>query len=159
MHSVGGSRAHPPLTGVTGAREQYLVGRIGPQRVAVPVVAVERILPMAAVTPLPDAPPSVSGVLNYRGTVLPVVDPHPRLGLPSPPARPDQFLLVISTGGRYLLRVDAVELIVEATGDAIELVQPASALAPRVLRLAGHTLPILDPAGLNPGSLARGSEE
>src|SRR5882724_2470846 len=60
-----------------------VVGRIGSQRYAWPAAAVERVLPMAAVTRVADLPPSVAGLLDVHGDTLAVVDPRPRLGLPA----------------------------------------------------------------------------
>ena len=85
--------ANSPLAGDNGralasseAPDSVLVARVGDRRLALPAAAVERILRMAEVTPLPGAPPGVAGVLNVQGSVLAVVDSRPRLATASGPA-------------------------------------------------------------------------
>ena len=46
-----------------------------------------------AVSPLPRAPEIVEGVINIRGTVLPVIDIRPRFGFPASPLHPDQHFI------------------------------------------------------------------
>ena len=53
------------------------------QRYALPLLAVERVLPMVAVSPLPKAPSVALGVINFHGQVVPVLDIRNRFGLPS----------------------------------------------------------------------------
>src|SRR5207302_575736 len=64
--NVGLSVSTPGAFGV-------LVGRIGEQRFALPADAIVRILPMAALTPLAEAPRGVAGLLNLGGEVLAVI--------------------------------------------------------------------------------------
>lgn len=51
------------------------------QTYALPLAAVDRILRMVEVTPLPGAPDVVEGVINIQGEVVPVVSIRSRLGL------------------------------------------------------------------------------
>src|SRR5437588_12158832 len=94
--------SYPGLLGSAPGAFGVLVGRIGHQRFALPAGAVERILPMAALTPLAGAPPGVAGLLNLRGDVLAVIDPRPRLGLATPPHKPEQHLVLASAATRFL---------------------------------------------------------
>ncbi len=43
------------------------------QRYAVPMSAVERVVPMVAVSPLPKSPAIALGVINLHGTAIPVI--------------------------------------------------------------------------------------
>jgi len=52
----------------------YLLFQLGGERYALPCRKVERILPMVRLKPLRHAPPYVAGLLNYRQTIIPVVD-------------------------------------------------------------------------------------
>jgi purine-binding chemotaxis protein CheW len=51
-------------------------------RYAVPLEMVQEVLEPQAVTRLPDAPPSVLGIINVRGVVVGVLDTAVLLGLP-----------------------------------------------------------------------------
>src|SRR5215211_27247 len=79
----------------SGGNEGQLlvICRVGNICVALPGLAIERVIPMAALTTLPDAPHGIAGILNVGGAVLAVMDPRPRLGQPSPEFHPDQRLI------------------------------------------------------------------
>ena len=53
------------------------------QRYGLPLERVEQVLPMVWVTPLPEAPEIVIGVINVHGSVLPVLDIRKRFDLPT----------------------------------------------------------------------------
>ena len=60
-------------------------------------------------TSLPHAPPYVRGVINLRGTVLPVIDLATRLGLPADEPSERNVVIVVDTGANPVgMRVDAV---------------------------------------------------
>lgn len=136
--------------------DAVLLARLDTRRYGLPLSAVERVLPMAAVVPLPDSGPSILGVLNVHGAVLPVIDPRPWLGLSSPTICPEHRLILLSTAGRrFLLWVDAVDDVVAAAAGVLVAVASAEArsltgrLTPRVLRLDDGLVPILAPEALD----------
>lgn len=131
-----------------------LVVSIGARRFALPAAAVVRVLPMAAPIPLPDAPPGVVGVLPFRGALLPVVDPRPRLGQPGVAARPDQHLIAMAGWSRYLLWVDRAETVVAApaAGRADLAGTLSDPLAPQLVRLGDDFLPLLAADALAPAA-------
>lgn len=54
--------------------EKYLVFRVGEGEFGVPIRQVVSIERMQSVTPLPNMPESMAGLINLRGTVTPIVD-------------------------------------------------------------------------------------
>lgn len=61
--------------GARAASEQFLLFRIGDEEFGLPIGAVEEIAPLPSrLTPLPQAPAFVLGVMNLRGEVIPVID-------------------------------------------------------------------------------------
>jgi len=58
---------------------EVLVCRIGEGRVALPLVAVQEVVPVAATAPLPEAPIWVQGLLDLRGEAVPVLDVAARI--------------------------------------------------------------------------------
>jgi purine-binding chemotaxis protein CheW len=140
-----------------GEARLLLITRIGDRSFALPARGVERILWMAALTPLPDSPPDVVGVLNLQGAILSVVDPRPRLGLPTPGLHPDQRLVVMSAGARYALWVDEVERIASVRPNDCDAVEGGAerALAPFIVRQDGAAIPVLSPEALDPGAIVR----
>ncbi len=53
---------------------QYLSFNLGEERYAVAVATVEVVLEIAKITRVPRCPPHLRGVINHRGSVVPVVD-------------------------------------------------------------------------------------
>ena len=137
-----------------------LVARAGHQTVAIPAAAVEHVLRMVALTPLPDAPPGVVGLVDVHGSVLAVVDPRPRLGVETPGLHPDQYLVVIAARSRYLLWLDGVDRVISAGPDVLESVGPDEqpGLATSVLRLDGNLVPVLSADVLDPGPMVGASQ-
>ena len=77
---------------------------------AFPADRVVQVVQMVAISPLPGAPPVVEGVVNVRGTVVPVFDLRRRFGLPPRPIDPSQHLVILAAGPRMAaVRVDSAE--------------------------------------------------
>lgn len=95
--------------------------RAGGQEFCVDVIAVREIRGWTATTPLPQSPDYVSGVINLRGAVLPVVDLSARLGLgPTDPTR-RSVIIVVQIGTRLVgVLVDGVSDILSIARDEIQ---------------------------------------
>jgi purine-binding chemotaxis protein CheW len=118
-----------------GAVLRLVVFVIEEQRYALPLAAVERILPMVAVSPLPEAPAVALGVINVHGQVLPVLDIRRRFGLPPRDYDLRSHLLLARTSRRTLaLPVDEVLGVSEV---AAEAVAPPDAILPGIGHVAG----------------------
>ena len=121
---------------------------VGQRRLALPALIVQEIVRAAAINPLPEAPTIVEGVVNLRGTVLPVVDIRSRFDLPAVALSPDQHFLVARTDRRILvLRVDQVIGLVQVHRDAIlasEAVTPGSRHVAGIARLIDGVVIIQD---------------
>jgi len=61
------------------------------------VKQIEEVLPDITVRPVPFAPSFLSGLCNWRGQMIPVIDLEERLGL-SDTDKPDNRFLVVRTG-------------------------------------------------------------
>ena len=101
MHDV-------PLTNSSGLRE-LISFRIGTQEFCVDITSVREIRGWTDTTPMPHAPDFVRGVINLRGTVMPVVDLACRLGLGRTEPTPRHVIIVAFICGQLVgLLVDAV---------------------------------------------------
>jgi purine-binding chemotaxis protein CheW len=128
-----------------------LLVRVGPQTLGVPALAVEQIIRMAAVTPLFHAPGTTVGVLNVHGDLLLVVDPRPRLGLETPPLHPDQRLILVGNEPRYLLWVDATDVLNSSECRPLDAAsREKSPWVASIAMIDGQPLPILDLDALRP---------
>lgn len=114
---------------------QLVVFRIEEQQYALPLHAVEQVLPMVAVSPLPKAPAVALGVLNLHGKVIPVLDIRRRFGLPLRDYGLTAHLLVARTIRRTLtLPVDEVLGVRKV---ATEAVTPPDAVLPGIGHVSG----------------------
>jgi chemotaxis signal transduction protein len=136
-----------------------LLINIGERPYGLPVQAVERVLPMAYLLSLPDddGGGALLGMLNLHGEVLPVINPHPRLGLPSPALTAEHRLVLLKANTLFLLWVDEAHEVVAYDQAAVTMVpvQHANQLVPWVLRLDDRIVPVLDPLSLEALGLLR----
>ena len=63
--------------------KQLVVFNLADEHYGVDIAAVESIIKMEFVTSVPRAPSFVEGVINLRGSVLPVIELRKRFGLPT----------------------------------------------------------------------------
>jgi purine-binding chemotaxis protein CheW len=101
--------------------QELIAFRIGAQEFCVDVMSVREIRGWTPATPLPQSPPFVRGVINLRGTVLPIVDLAARLGFA--PAEPSaRHAIVVAQIGHQVvgLLVEGVSDIFAVTEDRIQ---------------------------------------
>jgi purine-binding chemotaxis protein CheW len=60
---------------------QYLTFHLANEEYAVGILRVKEIIPYGALTKVPQTPPAIRGVINLRGSVVPVVDLALKFGL------------------------------------------------------------------------------
>jgi len=106
-------------------RRQYLAFALAGGDYAVGILKVKEILQFEEITTVPSTPRSIRGVLNLRGSVVPVVDLALKLGLPEIPVTGRTCVLVVETGlegGATVmgLMVDAVSEVLELGADDVE---------------------------------------
>jgi purine-binding chemotaxis protein CheW len=65
---------------------------------AIELTRVREVVPAPVVTPLPGAPPALTGVFNLRGDVVPLFDTAALLGL-APGDSADQIVVADTAGG------------------------------------------------------------
>jgi purine-binding chemotaxis protein CheW len=88
---------------------QLVVFKVDKSEYALPVSNVGEILRMVAISPVPEAPHWLPGVINLRGRVIPVIDLRTRLGLPAVPVGVNTPILVTEAEGHTVgLVADAV---------------------------------------------------
>jgi purine-binding chemotaxis protein CheW len=98
--------------------EQYLTFFIGDDEYAVGILRVREIIQYDAVTRVPKTPSWVRGVINLRGSVVPVVDLAVKFGLPESLPTKSTCIVIIETeieGERAIMGVlaDAVSQVVD----------------------------------------------
>ena len=99
--------------------ELLLIVTISGQRVALPASAVESVVELDTLIPVPRAGPHVAGLSALRSRVLTVIDCMRSLELGSSPTGDGilEAAVVEVDGHHYALIVDSVEDVVEAASD------------------------------------------
>ena len=75
-----------------------------------------------AITPIPNTPPHIKGVMNLRGTIIPVVDLRVTLGLPAIAPTRYTVIIVAKVGVRTVgLLVDSVLDVLALRAEDVQL--------------------------------------
>jgi purine-binding chemotaxis protein CheW len=99
----------------------YVLFRLAGTSYAVPSDAVQRLEMVEHVTPVPNAPPFVDGVVFSRGRVVPAVNLRRRFGLDRAPYDAQTRLIVVSLADRVVgLIVDSAREFVTIPADAVQ---------------------------------------
>ena len=77
----------------------YLAFPLGDEYYGLPILAVQEIIGLMAITAVPWTPPFVRGVVNLRGKVLPIVDLRRRFGLPADEER-ERCIMVLQVSAK-----------------------------------------------------------
>ncbi len=129
---------------------KFISFTLGGQTFCVDIMAVREIRGWAKPTPIPHSPSYVCGVINLRGTVLPIVDLSARLGMPTTDPTPSNVTIVVQIGDQL------IGLVVEAVSDILSLkdsvLQPtpeitsetARAFFKGVVALDGNMIRVID---------------
>ncbi len=102
-------------------RVQLCAFRIGEEEYVIDIMRVEEILAVPAITRVRRAPKFVEGVVNLRGSIIPVIDVRRQLLGEIPKAHPSERLVLCRLGpARVALRVDAVNAILKVPIEALQ---------------------------------------
>ena len=116
-------------------QDRLVVFLLDDWRYALHLTQVARVVQMVEITPLPNAPPGVQGVVNLQGQVIPVFDIRGRFGLRAHEPGLDDHLIVARTTRR------TVGLVADEVSDIADKraadVAEASAILPRLGTIEG----------------------
>ena len=102
-------------------QREFITFEVGGQLFGLDIMAIREIRAWTPVTKLPSVPHYVAGVVNLRGTVLPVIDLAARLGWPETEASPRHAIIVTQIGAQARgLIVDSVSDIVTIAAEALQ---------------------------------------
>lgn len=95
---------------------------IGKELIGVNILMVQEIIRDASITPIPDAPDFIEGVINLRGSIIPVIDLRKRLKLMSPEElNSDIWIIILTVEGRMTgFIVDRVTKVLNVPKDSIK---------------------------------------
>lgn len=111
---------------------QIVVFSLDRRRYGLGLSAVERVVRMVDITPLPQAPALVLGVINVQDRVIPVVNPRRRFRLPERNFELSDQLVIARTARR------AVALVVDTVSDVLEYSLEEAVRAHDIVPGMGH---------------------
>ncbi|WP_324187600.1 chemotaxis protein CheW [Thiomicrorhabdus heinhorstiae] len=132
-------------------QQAYLTFGIGTELYGVNILQVQEIRSWQTPNPLPNVPAYVKGVIDLRGTVVPIMDLRERFGL-APSYDPTTVVIVVSIEFHGSSRV--VGLVVDRVSDVHEFSQQAVQPPPDVSQVEQQYilgLATIEDAG-NPGT-------
>ena len=109
------------MTEAKDPQRELIAFRIGSQEFCVDIMSVREIRGWTPATPLPRSPGYMKGVINLRGTVLPIIDLGARFGLTTSEPTARHVIMVAHIGGRMVgLLVDAVSDILQMSEASVQ---------------------------------------
>lgn len=104
---------------------QYLTFALADEEYAIEILRVREILVYAPLTRVPRAPVFVAGVMNLRGSVVPVVDLRIKLGLPATVVTGTTCVVIVDISSQGAsatvgLLADDVRQVMELAADDVE---------------------------------------
>ncbi len=94
---------------------QYLTFRLGDEEYGVEILKVQEIKGYSAITPIPNTPAYIKGVMNLRGTIVPVLDLRARFGMSATAYTPFTVIIVVTVG------TTVMGLVVDAVSDVLDI--------------------------------------
>jgi len=118
---------------------KYLTFVLGHEEYGLEILKVREIMGMVEIVSVPQAPGYVKGVINLRGTVIPIIDLRLKFGLPPRDYDKETCIIVVNIGtGLMGIVVDTVSEVLDiASGDIDEAPQFGAAVDTSFIRGIG----------------------
>ncbi len=152
----------PADSGIT----QYVVVRVGSEEYGLPILAVESIIRYEDPTPVPHSPDGITGVLNLRGRVVPVLDlARVLLGRPFAPLPKARVVVCETADGPIGLTVDDAREVATVRADQLRPAPQTLATGGPAIAVAGlaslddRLILLLDVSRVLPGPGIAGTDE
>ena len=101
--------------GLTTDGSQFLTFSLGEELYGVDILRVQEIKGYTAVTKIPNTPPHIKGVLNLRGTIVPIVELRTKFGLPTIDYTMFTVIVVV------VVQEKVMGLVVDAVSDVLNI--------------------------------------
>ncbi|MEQ1794964.1 MAG: chemotaxis protein CheW [Nitrospira sp.] len=116
--------------GLTTDGSQFLTFQLGEELYGVDILRVQEIKGYTAVTKIPNTPPHIKGVLNLRGTIVPIVELRTKFGMETIDYTMFTVIVVV------VVREKIMGLVVDAVSDVLNIdkkdIQPAPQFGAKV---------------------------
>ena len=125
MQTETTERQESPMAGIPAREGKYLTFSLAGEEYGIGILKVKEIIGMMNITPVPQTPEFVKGVINLRGKVIPVVDLRLRFALEAAAYTERTCIIVVEVAGAngsvmMGIVVDAVSEVLNIRGADIE---------------------------------------
>ncbi len=100
---------------LTGDEKQFVSFIIGEETYGVPVLRVQEIIGISEITHVPKTLPFVKGVINLRGSVVPVIDMRKKFKMEKREYDATTVIVVVEINGRH------IGMIVDSVSDVLNI--------------------------------------
>ena len=109
------------VAAVSPDRHEFLTFALGQEAYGIEILKVQEIRGYEAVTTIPNAPPFLKGVINLRGTIVPIVDLRIKLSFPNVEYTKFTVVIILNVSDRVLgVVVDSVSDVLALAPDQIK---------------------------------------
>lgn len=110
--------------------QQYLTFILGDEEYGVDILKVHEIKGWTPTTPIPNSPDFMKGVINLRGTIVPIIDLRERFGLPSLTYGPTTVVIVLNIENSRGEQI--IGMVVDAVSDTCTIAKDSLRNAPDI---------------------------
>ena len=101
--------------GLTTDGSQFLTFHLGDELYGVDILRVQEIKGYTTVTKIPNTPPHIKGVLNLRGTIVPIIELRTKFGMPTIDYTMFTVIVVV------VVQEKIMGLVVDAVSDVLDI--------------------------------------
>jgi purine-binding chemotaxis protein CheW len=130
--------------------KQLVVFSIGAGEFAVDILTTKEVVPVRDITPVPETPDYVEGVMNLRGSLIPVLDLRKRLRAAERAVTGETRILISNFDGKPVgVLVDSASEVVRVAEEQIEpapeiLAEIGGAYVAGVAKLSDRAVTVID---------------
>jgi len=120
-HDVAGS----------GNRCKFLTFRLGDEEYGLGILNVREIIGIIDITPLPQTPEYVKGVINLRGKIIPVMELRTRFGLPPISYGEETCIIVVEVEDEGETSAFQMGVVVDTVSEVLDIAEDRIEPAPK----------------------------
>lgn len=117
------------------SEEQLVIFQLNEQQYALPIQETQEIIRMSNITRVPNTKHYVEGIINLRGSIVPVINLNKRLNLPVSEYGEDTRIIVVENGGQKVGMI--VDIVLEVGRFSEDEIEPPSVAGDSVDFLKG----------------------
>ena len=110
--------------------DQYLTFILADEEYGVDILRVQEIKGWERVTPIPKTPDYIKGVINLRGTIVPIIDLRQRFGLEYKEYNPMTVVIVLKVVSSDSETERTMGIVVDAVSEVYDITKQETKLPP-----------------------------